>query len=253
MIIARIFGWRSSAMNMCSVRHRPIPSAPSSLARSASLGVSALTRTPSRRNSSAHSSTVSKRSSISGWISLAPGSTTAPSLPSIAISSPALNVRPSMRQLAGLEIDRHVRAGHRRHPHPPRHQRGVRGLAALGGEDPLGGVEAGHVVGLGERAHEDHVVARLRLRDRIGGGEHDRADRRARRGRDALREHLVAVAAIERRMQQRVQRTRVDRPQRLLPAEQPLRRPRRPRTAPRPARAASRCASGACTAARPRS
>ena len=32
MIIARIFGWRSSAMNMCSVRHRPMPSAPSSRA-----------------------------------------------------------------------------------------------------------------------------------------------------------------------------------------------------------------------------
>ena len=58
MIIARIFGWRSSAMNMCSVRHRPMPSAPSSRALRASSGVSALARTPSRRISSAHSSTL---------------------------------------------------------------------------------------------------------------------------------------------------------------------------------------------------
>ena len=32
MIIARIFGWRSEAMNMCSVRHSPMPSAPNSRA-----------------------------------------------------------------------------------------------------------------------------------------------------------------------------------------------------------------------------
>ena len=53
MIIARIFGWRSAAMNMCSVRHRPMPSAPCSIALSASAGVSALARTPRRRISSA--------------------------------------------------------------------------------------------------------------------------------------------------------------------------------------------------------
>ena len=60
MIIVRIFGWRSSAMNMCSVRHRPMPSAPSSRAFFASSGVSAFVRTPSRRMSSAQPSTVSK-------------------------------------------------------------------------------------------------------------------------------------------------------------------------------------------------
>ena len=38
MIIARIFGWRSAAMNMCSVRQRPIPSAPNARARRASCG-----------------------------------------------------------------------------------------------------------------------------------------------------------------------------------------------------------------------
>ena len=52
-------------MNMCSVRHRPMPSAPSSRAFFASSGVSALARTPRRRISSAHSSTRSKYSSTS--------------------------------------------------------------------------------------------------------------------------------------------------------------------------------------------
>ena len=97
MIIARIFGCRSSAMNMCSVRHSPIPSAPSSRARAASRGVSALARTRSRRISSDHRSTRSKRSSIDGGSSRAPCSTTAPSEPSTPIMSPARNALPSMR------------------------------------------------------------------------------------------------------------------------------------------------------------
>ncbi len=42
--------------------------------------------------------------------------------------------------------------------HAARHQGGMRRLAALGGEDPARGVEAGDVVGLGERPHEDHVA-----------------------------------------------------------------------------------------------
>ena len=46
-------GSRSSPKNMCSVRHRPMPSAPSSRALAASAGVSALARTRSRRTSSA--------------------------------------------------------------------------------------------------------------------------------------------------------------------------------------------------------
>ena len=52
MIIRCIFGWRSAAMNMCSVRHSPTPSAPKARARRASSGVSALARTPSVRSSS---------------------------------------------------------------------------------------------------------------------------------------------------------------------------------------------------------
>ncbi len=95
MIIARIFGWRSSAMNMCSVRHRPMPSAPSSRARRASSGVSALARTPRRRIWSAHSSTCSKFSSTRASTSGTSSTVTWPLVPSIAIASPSCRLVPS--------------------------------------------------------------------------------------------------------------------------------------------------------------
>ena len=106
-----------------------------------------------------------------------------------------------------LEVDRErLRADHRRPAHAARHQRRVRSLAALGGEDPLGGVEAGHVVGLGERAHEDHVAAVLLGRHRVGGREHHLALRRPRRGVDAGGQHLELGLGVEGRVQQRVER-----------------------------------------------
>ena len=61
-IMRRTTGRRSSPRNMCSVRHRPMPSAPSERALAASSPVSALARTARwpLRMSSAHESTVSK-------------------------------------------------------------------------------------------------------------------------------------------------------------------------------------------------
>ena len=52
-IISRTIGSRPSAMNMCSVRQRPMPSAPNSRALAASSGVSAFARTRMRLSSSA--------------------------------------------------------------------------------------------------------------------------------------------------------------------------------------------------------
>ena len=49
---------------MCSVRQRPMPSAPSSRAAAASAGVSAFARTRMRRISSAHPVTVRRPSSV---------------------------------------------------------------------------------------------------------------------------------------------------------------------------------------------
>ncbi len=88
MIIARIFGWRSAAMNMCSVRHRPMPCAPNSRARRASSGVSAFVRTSSRRSSSAHSSVRWKFGSGGGSTRSTSSTVTSPEVPSIAIWSP---------------------------------------------------------------------------------------------------------------------------------------------------------------------
>ena len=58
----------------------------------------------------------------------------------------------------GVDLERRG-AGDARPAHPARDQGRVRGLAALRGEDPAGGVKAGDVVGLGELADEDHVLA----------------------------------------------------------------------------------------------
>ena len=174
MIIARIFGWRSAAMNMCSVRHRPMPSAPCSSAFSASAGVSALARTPSRRISSAHASTRSKRALRPGSTSGTSSRVTMPVLPSIAIRSPAPITTVAHPDHAGAQIDLQLSGSdHRRTAHPARDERRVRRLAALGGEDAARGVEARDVVGLGERAGENHVAALRRGRDRLVGGEDD--------------------------------------------------------------------------------
>ena len=93
MIMARILGWRSAAMNMCSVRHSPIPSAPNWWAFCASSGVSAFALTPSRRISSAQLSTVLNSSDTSGsWSGTSSTVTNAP--PSSAIQSPSFKTTP---------------------------------------------------------------------------------------------------------------------------------------------------------------
>ncbi len=57
---------RLSSVNMCSVRHRPMPSAPNSRAFWASSGISAFARTPRVRSSSAQARICSKSSESSG-------------------------------------------------------------------------------------------------------------------------------------------------------------------------------------------
>ena len=125
--------------------------------------------------------------------------------------------------LAGVQVDvQGVGAGHRGAAHAAGHERRVRRLAALGGEDALGGVEAGDVVGLGEGAHEDDRAPVLGRGDRVGRGEDDGALGRAWRGGDAAGDDLVACVGIEGGVQQRVQRARLDRRDRLRLREQAL-------------------------------
>jgi hypothetical protein len=125
--------------------------------------------------------------------------------------------------LAGVEI--HVdrcRAGDGGPAHAASDERGVRGLAALGGQDALGGVEAGHVVRLGEWTHEDDGRA-------LGGsghvrrrGEDDVALGSAGRGGDAAGDDLELRGRVEGRVQQRVQPLGVDRGDRLGARQQAL-------------------------------
>ena len=247
MIIARIFGWRSAAMNMCSVRQRPMPSAPNSRAFRASSGVSAFARTPSWRISSAHPSTCWKFSSTSGLDErhVVDGHDAAGAVDRDAVA--LVQHRPVHAHLARAEVDLQLRrARHRRAAHPARHERGVRRLAALAREDAARGEEPGHVVGLGERPHEHDVAALRRGLHRLLGREHDRALCRARRRAHAAREHLELGLAA-RRSGAAARRARSRRSSRSPPrARAAPRPPRRRRSARPPARAASRCASGAC-------
>ena len=139
-------------MNMCSVRHSPIPSAPNRCARAASSGVSAFARHanlaqfvgPAQDGLEARVDVgLDERNVIDG-----DDAVRAVDRDEVAGVQDEV-VDP---HLAHLEVDIHaaapVTAGT---AHAARHQCRVRGLASLGGEDPHRGVEAGDVIGLGER------------------------------------------------------------------------------------------------------
>ena len=95
-------------MNMCSLRQRPMPSAPNSRARVASSGVSAFARTPRRRISSAHVTTCWKSSFTCGGTSGSAPANTSPVEPSSVITSPSANVWPpisTVRASTSMRID----------------------------------------------------------------------------------------------------------------------------------------------------
>src|SRR5438034_910680 len=99
MIMSCTIGRRSACRNMCSVRARPTPSAPSSRARRHSSGVSAFTHTPRRRRLSAHeSSSMSFFSSrkLGCKVGSSPAKTS-PVVPSMEIESPSLMTLPFTR------------------------------------------------------------------------------------------------------------------------------------------------------------
>ena len=140
---------------MCSVRHRPMPSAPNSRARRASSGVSALARTPSVRSSSAQPSTCLE---VLVHLGLDERDVVGRDLAGRAVDRDVVALAQdgvADADGAGVQVDlERARAADARTAHAARDERRVRGLAALAGEDPLRGEEAGDVVGLGERTHE---------------------------------------------------------------------------------------------------
>ena len=106
--------------------------------------------------------------------------------------------------------------------HAARHHRGVRGHAAARGEDSLGGVHAVNVLGRSLNAHQNHLLARPRLRLGIVGRKHNAPHRRTRRGRQPLRHHIPHGGGIQRGMQQLVERFGVHPRHRLAPVNQPF-------------------------------
>ena len=86
-----MWGSRSSAKNMCSVRTRPMPSAPFLRASAASSGLSALAHTPRRRALSAQPSRMfsSAISSASGALVATSPTNTSPVAPSMLMTSPS--------------------------------------------------------------------------------------------------------------------------------------------------------------------
>ena len=84
----------SGSKNICSVRHKPIPSAPNSFATITSAGVSALALTFIFLTLSAHSINLAKPPETSGSIVGTLPSITSPLPPSIVIRSPAEKFRP---------------------------------------------------------------------------------------------------------------------------------------------------------------
>jgi len=86
---------RPSSKNMCSVRQSPMPSAPNFKATRASLGVSALARTPSLRTASAQPISVANSPESAGSIMGTRPASTCPVEPSMVMTSPASKVWPA--------------------------------------------------------------------------------------------------------------------------------------------------------------
>ena len=191
---------------MCSVRQRPIPSAPNSRALVACSGVSAFARTFIRRISSDQPRMVWKSSLIRGGTRLTAPTITRPVPPSIVITSPGADVVAADRRGACGEVEHEaLAADDARLAHPARHDRRVGGHAAVDGEDPLRVDHPVDVVGGGLGADEDHVLLRLAPRLGLVGVEHDLPAGRPRRGVEALRRDLEVRVGVDHRVQQLVE------------------------------------------------
>ena len=153
MNISRTSSSRSEPKNMCSVRHRPMPSAPSSRARAASSPVSALARTPSRRSSSDHARISPNASPTCGGIrsDLVGGYHPRGAVDRDHVAGVQHAITDSQRCPIGIDLQSGG-AADAGPPHAPGDYRRMGGLPALGGEDSPRGMEAADVVGRGEVA-----------------------------------------------------------------------------------------------------
>ena len=223
MIIARILGWRSSAMNMCSVRHSPIPSAPElpGAPRVAGrVGVGA--HAAAARSSSAHARTCSKSRSIVGSSKRRARLDDCP-VAAVDRRSRRRPGTPGRRSAARRRPRRSttgapVTAGT---PIPRATSAACEALPPSEVRIPFATWKpATSSASVNGRTRIDVGALGGRL-DRLGGGEHDLAGGRSGRGGHAVGQHRVTLAAVEGRMQQRLERPGVDRRQRLLSVRSP--------------------------------
>ena len=255
-IISRTAGRRSSLKNMCSVRQRPMPSAPNSRARAASSGVSALARTPRRRISSAQLTTCWKSSLTCGGTSGSAPAKTSPVAPSMRDHVALGEGLPPMRSVRASTSTRSASQPPTQGlPMPRATTAAWTGHAAARREHALRGEHAVDVVGRRLPAHQDHAPRRRaprarrcrrrtrRRRPRRRARRCRPARRRARLGAPGRSSGAAAGRAAPGRCAARASSRRRSRP----------RRPCRARCAARPARCACRCASAAGRACRARS
>ena len=246
MIISCTIGSRSWAMNMCSVRQRPIPSAPNSRALAASSGVSAFARTRSRRSSSAQSRIVPKFSSIAGRDEPHGADDHAAGAAVDRDHVTDLQRVLADRHGAGPFVDREpLAAGHARLAHAARDDRRVRRHPSVRGQHAARLDEAVDVVRRRLPAHEDDVVARLAAALGRVGVEHDLAGRGSGRRVQPLRGHLDVRGRVDHRVQELVElaRGRCGRPPPRGRSAPP--RPSRPRSGAPRSPCACRCGSAA--------
>ena len=115
------------------------------------------------------------------------------------------------RQGSGIVIDAdRTRARDAGLAHAARHHRRMRGHAAACGEDAFRGMHAVNVFRTGLDPHQNDLAALLLERFGILRGEHDLARRSARRRRQAGGDDLALRLRVDGRMQQLIERARID-------------------------------------------
>src|SRR5271157_5975300 len=198
-IMVRMCGRRSSAKNMCSVRQSPMPSAPNARACNASRGMSALARTPMRRNGSAQPMNFcSSGSSGRAGTVLSLPLITRPVLPSSEIQSPSFSVLPLTRISRAFSSTSISPAPATQHLPIPRVTTAAWLVMPPRGQNARSDFHAANIFGRCLAPNQDQLRARVFVEPlhRFVSGEDDLSDGRARRRRQASCEHLNILALL---------------------------------------------------------
>ena len=208
---------------MCSLRHSPIPSAPSSRARVASSGGVGVGPHAERAQLVGPLEHGLEGVAHLGLLELdvVGGDHARAAVDDDGVAFAELGV--AHANPLGHQVDLELaRTGHARLAHPAGHQRGVAGLSAPAREDADRGVEARHVLGLGERADQDDPAVVLSGGHGVVGGEDD-LPLGGPGGRGHARgQRLETRVAGEGAVQQRVEPRRLDGADRPRAVEQAL-------------------------------